>query len=112
MLNIKMDFKKGVFFIRLEGDLNNKTIRLFETIVFPIVLRQGFKKVVINFDKLLTIDKKGVNLLIKLNSYLSKNYGRLSLCNLTNVDVRNIIDNEYKDEFNITDNELSALEAI
>lgn len=110
MLNIDMEFKKGILFIRLEGLLNKKNTYKFEQEVIPVVLKHEIKYVVINLDKVICLDSSGVNILIELNDIVKDFNGKTTLCSLTNLEVRKIIHAEnFKKLFYETNNELSAL---
>lgn len=110
-MKIKMEFKKGILFIRLIGKLEKNNANHFEEEVLPILLIQNIKYIVLNFDEVTSIDNKGLNSLEKLNEIVSSYDGKTSLCSLTSVDVRNKINkNNLYDKFYEISDELSALE--
>lgn len=110
MLDINMEFKRGILFIRLEGSLNIKNVGKFENEVIPIILKQEIKYVVINLDKLLFLDIRGVSSLLNLDEIVRSFGGKTTLCSLTNNEVRKLI-HKYNIEslFYETNNELTAL---
>ena len=88
MFDIKMEFIRGVFFVRLEGELTVNTTDIFEREVLSLLNKQGIYKVVLNLDKLYYLDERGANTLIKLSNIINNNNGRLSLCSLSSIQVK------------------------
>lgn len=110
MLNIDMEFKKGILFIRLEGSLNYKNIHKFETEIIPVVLKHEIKYLVINLDKVILLDRSGLECLIALNEIVKSFGGKTTLCSLTNLEVQKLIhESDFKRLFYETSNELTAL---
>ena len=110
MLKIEMEFKKGIFFIRLSGMLTQNNVDKFINECVPVVLKHGIKYVVINLDKVNAIDLKGIEALMKINDIVRQNMGRTTLCSMTNKEVKNIIrKSNYNNSFFETSNELTAL---
>lgn len=110
MLKIDMEFKKGILFVRLEGSLNKNNIEKFNNSVIPVVLKHGLKYVVVNLDKVNSIDIKGIESLMELNEIVSKWEGKTTLCSLTNKEVKTSLRNsDYNSMFYETSNELTAL---
>ena len=52
MLSVGTEFRKGIFFVRLKGDLNKNTIYKLNEKVTNIVRENGIKNIVFNFEKL------------------------------------------------------------
>lgn len=110
MLKIDMEFKRGILFIRLDGSLNKMSKQKFENDVIPVVLKYGLKYVVVNLDKVNTIDNEGVNSLMELSEIVSKTNGKTTLCSLTSECVKTSLrEFEYNNMFYETSNELTAL---
>ena len=110
MLKIKMEFKKGILFIRLEGYLNKKTIEKFDNEVLSVVLVNELRYIVVNLDQVYSIDKSGINGLMELKDIIYNLSGKGALCNLTNEDVKKQI-KDYNGVYDYYefDNELNAL---
>ena len=102
ILNINMEYKSGVLFVRLMGSLNKLTsYKLVDTLI-PIIESQGIKNLVYNFTELNSIDEVGSNtLLLGYNAILNNNGKVLVVNNRFNL--------EYFKEVN---NELSALNIL
>lgn len=110
MLKVDMEFKKGILFVRLEGSLNKRNIEKFNNEVIPVVLKHGLKFVVVNLDKVNTIDTNGIESLMELNEIVSKIDGKTTLCSLTNSNVKTSLrESDYNNLFYETSNELTAL---
>ncbi len=110
MLKIDMEFKKGILFIRLDGSLNKRNIEKFSNEVIPVILKHGLKYVVVNLDKVNTIDVNGIESLMELNEIVSNLNGKTTLCSLTSKDVKTKLkESDYNDKFFETSNELTAL---
>jgi len=110
MLKIDMEFKRGILFIRLEGNLNKQNIEKFNNDVIPVVLKHGLKYVVVNLDKVNSIDVFGIESLMELNEIVSKWDGKTTLCSLTNNQVKTSLnESTYSSMFYETSNELTAL---
>ena len=56
MLNIDIDVVRGVMFINLEGELNKRTVSLFEEEINYLVYKQGMHLFVFNFNNLNNTD--------------------------------------------------------
>lgn len=110
-MNVDMEYRKGILFIRLNGSLTRKYINKFENEILPIILKQGMRYIVLNVESLNSIDEYGIDALMNLHELIKRNNGRASLCNLNNEVVRlKIEDSELKDRYFNTFSELSALE--
>ncbi len=109
MIKIDMEFKKGILFIRLNGSLINSTNSEFRNLVFPIILKNEFKYIVLNFSNLNIIDETGIESLIDLNNIVSSWKGRTSLCNLNNEELKIKVSNsELSNCYYQTNDELTA----
>ena len=65
MLNISYEFTKGFFFVRLEGNITKNNYRYFLEELKDIIQRTGLKKIVINVEKINSIDVLWLNKLLK-----------------------------------------------
>lgn len=105
-----MEFKKGILFIRLQGNLTKSSNSEFRNIVFPIVLKNEFKYIVLNFSNLNTIDEKGIESLIDLNNIVGSWKGKTSICNLNNNNLKiKIYNSELSNCYYQTNDELTAV---
>ena len=93
MLDINMEFRKGILFIRLIGVLNEKTISKLEEEVTELVLENGIRNLVFNLEEVTSIDVKGINAWLKNYKICKKNDGKTLVCNLDNSLVKHRIYN-------------------
>lgn len=92
MLKTNMEFRKGILFIRLKGDLNKNTIRG--------IIDRNFKYIVLNIDNMYSIDSYSINYINKLYKIINNTRGKMIICDKFNLSRRllnNIpkIDNEF-----------------
>lgn len=108
-MNIKMEYKKGILFIRIIGKFNRITYKYFNEEVFPVLLKNELKYIVINLDKLINIDKYGIKSLIDLIN-INKSYkGRIIFCNLKS-SVKSLLEESIiKNDYFISENELESV---
>lgn len=100
MLKINTEFRKGIMFIRIKGNLNKNNI--------TTITCEDFKYIVFNFDNLLSIDSYSINYIINYNNKIKNNKGKLIICESNN----NIINNLFKDIIPIIDNEIKAFNIL
>ena len=92
LLKTNMEFKKGILFIRLKGDLNKNTIKG--------VIDEDFKYVVLNIDDMYSIDSYSIKYLNKIYKLYESNNNKLIICDKFNVSRKLLkdipkIDREY-----------------
>jgi anti-anti-sigma factor len=81
MLKINMEYRRGILFIRLKGNLNKNTVSRFEEYTLPIIEHYGIRYVVYNLNKLDNLDNFGYNSIIKSKNIIVKNKGKVLLVN-------------------------------
>ena len=77
MLKTSMEFKRGILFIRLKGDLNKNTIRG--------VIDRDFKYIVLNIDDMYSIDSYSIKYLNKIYRLYENNNNKFIICDKFNV---------------------------
>lgn len=92
MLKTNMEFRKGILFIRLKGDLNKNTIKG--------VIDDDFKYIVLNIDNMYSIDSYSIQYLNKLNRSVLEDEGKMIICDKFNISRKLLkdipkIDNEF-----------------
>jgi len=95
-MKINTEFRKGIMFVRIRGNLNENNIDNIEY--------EDFKYVVINFDNLLSIDSYAINYIINYNNKIIDNNGKLIICDSK----KSLVNNLFKDRIPIIDNEIKA----
>ena len=102
MLNLNMEFNSGILFVRLIGSLNKLTSNKLSDILIPIIVNQGIKYLVYNFNELTSIDEVGLNTLLLTYNEIINNHGSILVVN-------NHFNLEY---FKEVEDELSALKIL
>lgn len=112
MLDINFEFRKGVLFIRLIGELTKNNIKKLDYEVTTLIKDNGIRNVVFNVSDLNQIDLKGINRLLYNYELCKQNRGISLLC-CNNNNILNKIKNtkllKYMQE---TSDELSVFNLI
>jgi len=113
MLDINMEFHKGILFIRLSGSLNENTINKLNDEVNNFIKENGIRNIVYNISDLNEIDCYGINALFNSYQESKTNKGKSLLCGIEDAIVKHRIKNSrllnYMYE---TSDELSAINMI
>ena len=84
MLEINFEFRKGIFFIRLIGDLKNKNYKVQDTGLKKLIIDNKFKYIVINTNYLEKVDLDGLSYLIEIFHITKKQNSNLVICDKNN----------------------------
>lgn len=113
MLSVDFEYRRGILFLRLNGVLNKSTSFVLDDALKSICDRAGIKFLLINFEKISSIDNYGINTLINGYNKYFKNRGKLMACGFNN---RLISDIKEKSNLlsyvSIVKNELSAFNVV
>lgn len=113
MLEIDIEFRKGILFVRLEGILNSETVNKLNREVLYTIKINGIKYIVFNFENLYYIDMAGINAIMKHYNLVNAYHGKGLICGICNNIVKNRIkQSNVLDYLSETNNELSALRTI
>lgn len=80
MLKINFEFRKGIFFIRLMGNMNSKNSKVYKKEIQDLLVLNKFKYIVINVNNLNSIDSSGINYLNNIYHMIKNNHSSLLLC--------------------------------
>ena len=80
MLKISFEFRKGIFFIRLIGNLNNKNYEQEDKMLKKLITENNFKYIVINTNYLKKVDLDGLNYLLEIFYITRQNESNLVIC--------------------------------
>ncbi len=80
MLKINMEFRKGVLFLRLIGDLNHHSYKYLKTETDNLINNVGIKYMIINLAEINSIDNFGLRLLARLYDDITNNQGTFIIC--------------------------------
>lgn len=113
MLDIDIECRKGIFFIRLNGILNNETVYKIKEEVLDIIQFNGIKYIVFNFENLCYIDMIGIKALKKVYKSIKNNYGNVYVCNIKSNIVRDkILNSDILTYIKEVNSELNILKQI
>ena len=105
MLDINIEFIKGVLVVRLEGSLNNKNIKSVKDSLISVIKNGGIKYLMFNLTDS-SLEEK-IDMFDECNKLIKKNKGKMYICGF-NKNTENIITSNYY----TVDNELSLLNRI
>lgn len=113
LLDIDMEFRKGILFVRLYGVLVKNTISKLHKEVTDLIKDNGVCNVVFNIKGLDSIDCYGINALLYNYELCKQNNGKTLLCGINNTLVKHRLNNSrlLNYMYEISD-ELSAINAI
>ena len=109
MLKIDIEYKKGILFVRLIGDVNKMTIKDME-IVDNIIKRAGIKYLLINLEKVAIIRTDEISKMISKYQKLLGDDGKLLICGYYNPMKLSI--NTSDDKIFLSNKEISAFNII
>lgn len=103
MLKIIFEFRKGIFFIRLIGNLNNQNYEKEDLKLKKLILENKFKYVVINTNYLEQVDLDGLNYLLEIFYITKQNESNLIICDKNSIFKRLLNNNipSIKDEIEV-----------
>lgn len=113
MLEIDMEFRKGILFIRLLGELTEKTIFVLNREVTKVIEEYQISNLVFNVDGLSKIDDIGIHALYDNYEIAHKNHGTVLVCGLHDDEIKtkmkksNILNYVYE-----TSDELTAIDKV
>lgn len=93
MLKINFEFRKGIFFIRLIGNLNDNSYKDEDIQIENLIVDNKFKYVVINTNFLKRIDLDGLKYLTEIVHLIRINESNLVICDKFNIFSKLLNDN-------------------
>lgn len=113
MLDVNFEFRRGILFIRLSGELTKNTIIDFDNAVTTLIRDNGIRNVVFNVSNLFRIDLKGVSRLFYNYELCKRNRGVSLLCCVHNSNIHEKIEGTRLFQYMVDLNdELSAFNFI
>lgn len=89
MLTVNTEFRHGIMFVRLKGDLTKDTVNKLDKKVTNKVRDFGICNLVFNVTNLTKIDYRGINKLLYNYELCKKNHGKTLLCgNNYNINIK------------------------
>ena len=112
MLEINLEFVRGMLFVRLTGVLDSNTYTKLSDCLDTMIHEKGLKYFVINLEHLDCIDENGLQAIIDRYFDVVLHDGKLVVCGYNNQFKQDLeIDNIFK-QIEKTNNELGALKLI
>lgn len=114
MLDINMEFARGMLFIRLSGILSKKTSQELKMALDKMIDEQGIKYFVLNLESLDYIDEEGIQLIMNRYFDVTLRDGKLVICGYNHhiqKRVKKDLDQAFQ-RIESSNNELSALHLI
>lgn len=109
MLEINMECRKGILFIRLGGELTKDTVFKLNEEVTELVKEAGIRNIVFNVENLISIDMKGISTLFYNYELCKNNRGKSMLCGVENTAIKQkLVNSRLLKYMNETNDELSA----
>jgi len=98
MLDVDMEFRQGILFVRLKGLLNGDTAKKFEKELQELIYNNGIKYLLLNLKKLDYIDTYGLKSIFRSYKFIIENQGKMIICGINKLfDYdKNIIGNLYQ----------------
>ena len=112
MLEIDIENRKGVLFVRLDGDLCQKTIDKWNYDVKDLLIDTEIRNVVFNITNLKMIDLKGINSLYYSYEICKNNHGKTIICGINDNIREKIKKSRLLHYMRESDTELAALKMI
>ena len=103
MLEINFEFRKGIFFMRIIGNLCNKNYYRETEKIKELIVFNKFKYIVINTNYIEQVDLDGLNYLLEIFYITKNNNSNLVICDKKNIFKRLLNDNfpVIKDEIEV-----------
>lgn len=79
MFETNIEYKKGVLFIRITGSLNKENSYKLKKEIIPLILKNGFKYVVLNLNEVDILDNYGIEVIDEINDVVLKFNGKTTL---------------------------------
>ena len=95
MLKTILEFRKGILFVRLKGELTKKTSVIFEKTVLVKMKQGGIYHIVYNLEDLNKIDRYGYNRILYSYELCKKHSGEVFICSNLNEEVASYLTKPY-----------------
>lgn len=83
MLNVNLEYNKGILFVRLKGVLDRTSSYKINNYLIPVIFKQKIKYLVYNLYNLEDIDEDGQEALLNTESAIKNNKGIICLCEVS-----------------------------
>ncbi len=80
MLKINFEFRKGILFLRLIGNMTKENYKPKETEIKELLIDNEFKYIVINTNYINEVDLDGLNYLLEIYCFTKSNNSNVIIC--------------------------------
>ncbi len=80
MLKLNFEFRKGIFFIRLIGELNAEACHKIDTELTSLISLNKVRYIVLNTNYIVRADLAGLNYMVKIYYTARENNSNLVIC--------------------------------
>ncbi len=108
MLYMDLEYRKGVLFVRLDGNLTRKNTYKINNYLTPVLLKHRIKYLVYNLFSVLKVDESGLDCLLRSKHAMKVNQGSIYLCEVPDHLKKEVKRLRIKE----TDTELTALDIL
>lgn len=108
MLNTILEYRKGILFVRLDGQLVSSNVKFISNSLIPIIEKDKLENIVINMENINEIDLKGIHFIFYIYEMCRKNEGILMLSNISENIKKKLSKNKVFKFIKEIDNELDS----
>lgn len=113
MLETYTEFRKGIFFLRLHGEITAETTYIFKREVNLLLQSVKLGYIVFNLKNVTRMDRKGMDTLYRVFMKVEEAGGSCMFCPSESVSVKDYMcDSPIKRRLHFIDNELSAFALV
>lgn len=112
MLEINLEFVRGMLFVRLDGVLDTNTYTKLSDCLDSMIHEKGLKYFVVNLENLDYIDENGLQAIIDRYFDVVLHDGKLVICGYNDQFKKNLDIGDIFKQIESTNNELGALKLI
>ena len=112
MLDINLEFVRGMLFVRLDGKLDRNTYTKFSDCVDTMIHEKGLLYFVVNLENLEEIDEEGIQAILNRYFDITLHDGKLVICGYHHQFSDNLKIKTAFEQIEHTSNELGALKLI
>lgn len=112
MLEVDMEFQRGILFIRLKGILDSTTDVKLQNALNVAIHQIGIKYLLLNCEKLYEIEKDSIDMIFKRVAELLKMEGKFLVCGFNDYVRLKVENSELNSVICKTENEQKAVQLI
>jgi len=83
MLKMDLEYKSGILFIRLKGNLKRNVNYKLNNYIVPVLIKHKIKYLIYNLKELKSIDESGIDAILNTKCKIRNNKGIIYLCEAT-----------------------------